>query len=331
VKGISDLINIRGLINLDFADIRTVMKDKGMAIMGTGIARGDNRAVEAATQAISSPLLENIKIEGATGIIVNVTGGSDLSLYEVNEASMLITEAAHEDAIVIFGAVIDPTLVEEIRITVIATGFTQEDQKRAADLRPDLTLQTAIHQNMVHMQQAQQQAAQMSTYAIPQAAAPQVPHHQVAPEVPTYAQAQVQPVQQPQAPAMNIAPSVQMPAHGLPPITAVQSSVASYNQQHAPVVETVAAPEAATPLAPMDGNSASSRDLLMAKMKAFKESQDIKAKYSQPEQLSMDMEDPSLEEARRMAREVLSSPFSNQNLEVPAFIRKKQNFDLNKE
>ena len=123
VEGIANLINIRGLINLDFADIKTVMANKGMALMGTGVARGENRAVEAATNAISSPLLENVSIDGATGIIINVTGGPDLTMYEVNEASTLITEAAHEDAEIIFGAVIDDTMKDEIRVTVIATGF----------------------------------------------------------------------------------------------------------------------------------------------------------------------------------------------------------------
>ncbi|MDX9731434.1 MAG: cell division protein FtsZ, partial [Bdellovibrionales bacterium] len=122
VKGISDLINVRGYINLDFADIRTVMASKGMAIMGTGRASGENRAVEAATAAISSPLLENISIDGATGIVVNITG-ADLLMNEVNEATTLITEAAHESAEVIFGAVIDESLGDEIQITVIATGF----------------------------------------------------------------------------------------------------------------------------------------------------------------------------------------------------------------
>lgn len=123
VKGISDLINIRGLINLDFADIRTVMASQGMAIMGSGMAEGENRAIEAATQAISSPLLENICIDGATGIIINVTGGPDLTLWEVNEASTLITEAAHPDAEIIFGAVIDENMGSNISVTVIATGF----------------------------------------------------------------------------------------------------------------------------------------------------------------------------------------------------------------
>ncbi|MCB0350330.1 MAG: cell division protein FtsZ [Bdellovibrionales bacterium] len=133
VKGISDLINIRGLINLDFADIRTVMANKGMAIMGTGTATGESRAVEAASQAISSPLLENISIEGATGIIINVTGGPDLTLWEVNEASTLITEAAHEDAEVIFGAVINPDISDEIHVTVIATGFQSQAQDQVSD------------------------------------------------------------------------------------------------------------------------------------------------------------------------------------------------------
>jgi cell division protein FtsZ len=133
VKGISDLINIRGLINLDFADIRTVMASKGMAIMGSGLANGENRAIEAATQAISSPLLENICIDGATGIIINVTGGSDLTLWEVNEASTLITEAAHPDAEIIFGAVIDESMGENVSVTVIATGFGTQPARTVDD------------------------------------------------------------------------------------------------------------------------------------------------------------------------------------------------------
>ena len=123
VKGISDLISIRGLINLDFADVKTVMSSQGMAIMGVGHSTGDHRSVEAAHQAISSPLLENIAIDGATGIIINVTGGSSLTLWEVNEASTLITEAADDNAEIIFGAVIDDSLEDDVFVTVIATGF----------------------------------------------------------------------------------------------------------------------------------------------------------------------------------------------------------------
>src|SRR5205823_4394351 len=112
-----------GLINVDFADVRTIMKEMGRALMGTGRAVGERRAIEAAQQAISSPLLEDVSITGATGILINITGGPDLTLFEVNEASTLIQEAAHEDANIIFGSVIDANLVDEVRITVIATGF----------------------------------------------------------------------------------------------------------------------------------------------------------------------------------------------------------------
>ena len=137
VRGISDLITINGLINLDFADVRTVMSEMGLALMGTGIASGENRAIEAAQRAISSPLLEDITISGARGILINITGGADLTLYEVNEASTLIQEEADEDANIIFGAVIDESLREEMRVTVIATGFgrAQEKEERLPESR----------------------------------------------------------------------------------------------------------------------------------------------------------------------------------------------------
>ena len=123
VRGIADLIVTPGLINLDFADIRTVMKEMGFALMGAAAASGENRAVEAAQQAISSPLLEDISINGARGVLINVTGGPDMSLFEVNEAATLIQGEAHDDATIIFGAVIDEAIEDELRITVIATGF----------------------------------------------------------------------------------------------------------------------------------------------------------------------------------------------------------------
>ncbi len=123
VQGISDLMTVPGLINVDFADVRTIMNDMGRALMGAGVGTGKKRALEAAEMAISSPLLEDVSIQGATGILINITGGPDLTLHEVNEASTLIQNAAHEDANIIFGSVIDPNLTEEVRITVIATGF----------------------------------------------------------------------------------------------------------------------------------------------------------------------------------------------------------------
>jgi cell division protein FtsZ len=123
VQGISDLINHTGLINSDFADVKTIMQNKGLALMGIGYGAGDHRAVEAATNAISSPLLEDVSIDGATGIIINITGGSDLKIHEVNEATTLIMEAAHEDAEIIFGTVIDESLKDKVKVTVIATGL----------------------------------------------------------------------------------------------------------------------------------------------------------------------------------------------------------------
>lgn len=340
VKGISDLINIRGLINLDFADIRTVMAGKGLAIMGTGSAKGENRAVEAATQAISSPLLDNVKIDGATGIIINVTGGSDLSLYEVNEASTLITEAASEDAEVIFGAVIDPNIQDEVRVTVIATGFALEDARRIEtpqvinnlqnflNSAPGITFDIAQGQygQMPVMPQMPQMPGmpQMPQFQYQQ----QQPHQQPVPQVPPQYQQQIQQ----QAPQPMTQP-VQEPS--LPPISTVQVNVQNFTEP-APVeshIQHGQAPVQQTPpveIGQTEG-ALSARDMLLAKAKAFRDSQNA-MKRDNPEQLSMiDDQERQLEEARRMAREVLS-PFSNQNLEVPAFIRKKQGFDLsNKE
>jgi cell division protein FtsZ len=134
VRGISDLITVHGLINLDFADVRTIMNEMGVALMGTGIAKGEDRGVAAARLAISSPLLEDLSIEGAHGVLINITGGSDLTLFEVNEASTLIQEAAHEDANIIFGAVIDESMPKgEMRVTVIATGLDDGRVRRGRD------------------------------------------------------------------------------------------------------------------------------------------------------------------------------------------------------
>ncbi len=378
VKGISDLINIRGLINLDFADIRTVMANKGLALMGTGSAKGENRAVEAATQAISSPLLENVKIDGATGIIINVTGGSDMSLYEVNEASTLITEAASEDAEVIFGAVIDPNIQDEVRVTVIATGFAREDKFEVAstfnsmqnflNTTPTLTFdvpqvpayqshlgipqfqQPAHHQS----QQTSQQYAQQQYQAQPAYQQPAFQSHvgvaQQPQQVPQFAIPQQQPAQQFAQPAQQVAPQAPvMPAMPqFPPINNVQESIKSFTNDAVQVaaVEATPAPVVAAPVAPVvpsapaitpaiesdltteispvaSTTSASARDLLLAKAKAFRETQSGQVipndKAAHPEQLSMMDEEKQVEEARKMARDIL---------EVPAFIRKKQGIDL---
>ena len=128
VQGISDLILVPGLINLDFADVRTIMSGMGMALMGTGLGKGEHRALDAAQKAVASPLLDETSIEGARGILINFTGGADLSIHEVEEAARIVQEAAHEEANIIFGAVIDESLHDEVRITVIATGFTERKE-----------------------------------------------------------------------------------------------------------------------------------------------------------------------------------------------------------
>src|SRR5512139_64497 len=155
VKGISDLIMIPGLINLDFADVRTIMSEMGMALMGTGIARGDNRASEAAQQAISSPLLEDVSISGARGVLMNITSGPELTIEEVQEASSLIQQQAHEDANIIWGTVLDDSVGEELRVTVIATGIGEVDARAKPDLgiiqgsrrNDDLDVPTFLRQN----------------------------------------------------------------------------------------------------------------------------------------------------------------------------------------
>jgi cell division protein FtsZ len=129
VQGISDLIQYHGYINVDFADVKTIMSDKGMALMGTGRSAGDKRALHAMQQAISSPLLEDISIDGATGLLINITGGREMTLQEVNEALTLVHDAADPEAEIIFGSLIDESIQDEVKITIIATGFVQRDTK----------------------------------------------------------------------------------------------------------------------------------------------------------------------------------------------------------
>ncbi len=139
VQGISDLIQYHGYINVDFADVKTIMSDKGLALMGTGRAAGEKRAVSAMQQAIASPLLEDVTIDGATGLLINITGGRDLTLQEVNEALTLVHDAADEEAEIIFGSLIDDEVHEEVKITIIATGFLARDARRPLAAGPGST------------------------------------------------------------------------------------------------------------------------------------------------------------------------------------------------
>lgn len=144
VKGISDLIIFEGLVNVDFADVRAVMSEMGMAMMGTGQASGENRAIEAAEKAVSSPLLEDISIHGARGVLINVTASPDVTLQEVNEAAELIHAEAHEDANIIWGMVIDPTLEDIVRVTVIATGFGEPKHEAAIPVAQSIVKETIV-------------------------------------------------------------------------------------------------------------------------------------------------------------------------------------------
>ncbi|WP_010292881.1 cell division protein FtsZ [Clostridium senegalense] len=172
VQGISDLITIPGIINLDFADISTIMLDKGLAHMGVGYGNGDNRAQEATREAISSPLLET-SIVGATGVLLNITGGADLSLLEINEAAQIVQEEADPDANIIFGAVIDESLNDEIRITVIATGFELDEASKPSPTqqqanRTEMPSRGVINSQMQPPQQQEEEAAATKTVEEPE-------------------------------------------------------------------------------------------------------------------------------------------------------------------
>ena len=161
VRGISDLVMVPGLINVDFADVRSIMTGMGRALMGSGFGKGEKRAIDAAQMAITSPLLEDVSINGATGILVNITGGPDLTLSEVNEACSLVHDAADPDANIIFGSVIDPNINDEVRITVIATGFQSrmavESSTSFGNARP-MIKKTAEHQMTLPMHSPQAQS-----------------------------------------------------------------------------------------------------------------------------------------------------------------------------
>ncbi len=181
VRGISDLINTTGHINADFADVSTVMSNKGLALMGTGLCSGPDRAVKAATEAISSPLLEDISIDGATGIIINITGDESMTMHEVNEAATLIMEAADEDAEVIFGSVVDNDLEENLKVTVIATGLGGEDRVRVGG-----------RNTMAQAPRVEAPTHQEATREIQKEVTP-VMQTQAAPEAPLYREERIEP------------------------------------------------------------------------------------------------------------------------------------------
>jgi cell division protein FtsZ len=191
VRGISDLITTHGLINLDFADVRTVMNEAGVAMMGTGIGRGDSRAVDAAQSAISSPLLEDLSIDGARGVLINITGSESMTLFEVNEASTLVQEAAHEDANIIFGAVIDEAMNDdEVRVTVIATGLESAESRARPPRRrsydeEDVGLPQSDQDNVMSLRREPEVSQPVAGYQ----------EHPVADEAPVQAERRTEPAE----------------------------------------------------------------------------------------------------------------------------------------
>ncbi|MCW4602863.1 cell division protein FtsZ [Janibacter hoylei] len=229
VQGITDLITTPGLINLDFADVKSVMQGAGSALMGIGSARGEDRAVQAAELAISSPLLE-ASVDGAHGVLLSIQGGSDLGLFEINEAARLVQEAAHPEANIIFGAVIDDALGDEVRVTVIAAGFDGGVPQQRPDDRALGQVQSGGQSRQAPTQQrpAQQAPAQPQQQAVPaqQRPAQAQPQQQAAPAQQAPAQAQ---------PQQQAAPAQQAPAQAQP------------QQQAAPAQQAPAQPKQATP------------------------------------------------------------------------------------
>jgi cell division protein FtsZ len=264
VQGISDLINHTGLINTDFADVRTIMANKGLALMGTGMGEGEHRAVEAATNAISSPLLEDISVDGATGLIINVTGGPDLTAFEVNEATTLIMEAAHEDAEIIFGSVIDETMKDKVKITVIATGIGAVassmiiGETKAAPQQTVASMASAMSSmtgTLTAGTQAENLGATMNAAAAAPASMP------VPPPVPSaHAQMAAAPVAaKPQIPAS--APVIpQAPANPAMNLGATLHQAFSQAPAAAPVAPQAAPPAQTATQAPAQGASAQARE-----------------------------------------------------------------------
>ncbi|HEY5943915.1 MAG TPA: cell division protein FtsZ, partial [Kofleriaceae bacterium] len=235
VQGISDLMTVPGLINVDFADVRTIMAGMGRALMGTGVGSGKKRASEAAETAISSPLLEDVSIEGATGILINITGGPDLTLHEVNEASSLIQQAAHEDANIIFGSVIDPNLSDEVRITVIATGFDR-GAKTEVIVEPSRPVANVV---------SRKSGQTMLPYDVSSQITREYPPVPVAPRMPARVQAQI--VDEPDV-------QIEWSTPDMNEMSAIERALADYND---PVPEGEPSQKMAAgsgPATPPDGN-----------------------------------------------------------------------------
>ena len=267
VRGISDLVMVPGLINVDFADVRSIMTGMGRALMGSGFGKGEKRAIDAAQMAITSPLLEDVSINGATGILVNITGGPDLMLSEVNEACSLVHDAADPDANIIFGSVIDPNMTDEVRITVIATGFQSraavEASTSSASARP-MVKKPADHQMTLpmHSSHGQSMALPVAT-SISEAAAQAAAHAsavQAATVVPIVASLSA-PVPEPLEAADTEVEIDEIEMHRYPPLPTLATPSPVYGRAMqaaitpAPDSRPVIRPPVASPIASASGSS----------------------------------------------------------------------------
>ncbi|MGE3261530.1 MAG: cell division protein FtsZ [Bacteriovoracia bacterium] len=336
VQGISDLINHTGLINTDFADVRTIMANKGLALMGTGIGEGEHRAVEAATNAISSPLLEDISVDGATGLIINVTGGSDLTAFEVNEATTLIMEAAHEDAEIIFGSVIDENMKNRVKITVIATGIGAQ-----AQLGVPATMERVLPQGMGSM--AGTQAESLSSLPKQASVPSSVPERPMA--LGTGANYNHPALNGGMASAAPVAPSVPPPAPAMKQELDQIIPSASLAELDAQIDSFGAGGEAEDerdimeefeetfPVAPSQPRAAtatpSTAELArkMEQVEMFEEkaaAAEARTKEESPAVKARDARSESLARAQQIARSLGVTNLSDDEYDIPTFIRRQQ-------
>ncbi|HEY8278661.1 MAG TPA: cell division protein FtsZ [Bdellovibrionota bacterium] len=325
VQGISDLINHTGLINTDFADVRTIMANKGLALMGTGLGEGEHRAVEAATNAISSPLLENISVDGATGLIINVTGGPDLTAFEVNEATTLIMEAAHEDAEIIFGSVIDENMKNKVKITVIATGIGANasiDQVLGLTASP-----TSIGPEKVSVSMAGTQAASLAKHSVAQQAAalqPPPPPAAAIPERPIEVRTAMPPPP-PRAQAIEqIIPSVSI-AEVDAQMEAQQSVADDFQVVPELEEEFLPRPTAAKAAAATSATAATAAPPPAPRMEQVEmfESSEPRSK-EEPTGARKAARDESIAKAQHIARSLGVGSLTDDEYDIPTFIRRQQ-------
>lgn len=347
VQGISDLINHTGLINTDFADVRTIMANKGLALMGTGMGEGEHRAVEAATNAISSPLLEDISVDGATGLIINVTGGPDLTAFEVNEATTLIMEAAHEDAEIIFGSVIDENMKSRVKITVIATGIganavieqnlngliysksmagplattqtntnmagTQAESLSAMAKQPSIAQQASLASQSAMLERAPERHAVPPPVSAPQASAQATMHAQIPASKPAMPAAPA-----PKAELENIIPSASIDEldEQMDMLAAEDMKKAMSDADEAPFVTSRQAPLGAS----------AKDEATMEQVEMFEERAEAArlAKEEGAGARAKDLRAESLARAQQIARSLGVTNLTDDEYDIPTFIRRQQ-------